>query len=353
MSLKKALPARSISILSHFKDVKICDSTKITLPDKLASVWPGIGGKNAKSSIRIQGIYSLISSCFSSIELTRSPGVDNIYSSELLKLTNKGELLITDLGYFSKDFFRKLSVKGAYFLSRIRTNTVFYEKNDEELSLINLVKLLHGKSIIDLNILLGVSYQPQLECRLIAIRLPQEVINERRRKAKLKAKAYGKQLSKEETELLAFNIIITNADKDILPAEAVSDLYRARWQIELIFKAFKSYLKLDKVGLCGLYQLECLIYGRLTAAVAALHIYNVVYIDVFNKNKSLVSILLFIKLLADSFNIISENISLNVKAIKKIESIVSRITKHSLHEKRKKKTTIETLQEYSFVKNNC
>lgn len=353
MSLKRALPARTASILSQFKDVKICDSTKITLPDKLADLWPGIGGKNAKSSLKIQGVYSLISSCFSSIELTNSPGVDTIYANQLLKLINKGELLITDLGYFSKDFFRKLSVKGACFLSRIRTNTVFYEKSDGELNLINLIKMLSGKNIVDKDVFLGVSYQPQLECRLIAIRLPDEVVNERRRKAHQKAKLSGKKLSKEEIELLAFNIIITNVDRATIPAEAVCDLYRARWQIELVFKACKSYLKLDKVGQCGRHQLECLIYGRLTAAVAALLIYNVVYIDVSKKYKRSVSLLLFVKLLTDSFSIISESITLNAKSIRKIEFIISRILRHCLHEKRKKKTTLEKLQGYSSVKKHC
>ena len=352
ISLRRAMPAKAADILSSFKDVKICDSTTITLPDKLADIWPGIGGKNAKSSVKIQGVYSLVSSCFSSLELTRSPGVDTTYSSKLLKLVNKGELLLTDLGYFYKDFFRKISSKGAYFLSRIRTNAVIYQKEDGQMNLVNLLQLLTGKSVIDMDVFVGVSYQLQLKCRLIAIRLPDEVVNERRRKANKKAKAYGKQLSKEETELLAFNLIITNVDRSIISAEAACDLYRARWQVELVFKACKSYLKLDKVGLCGRYQLECLIYGRLTAVVAALLIYNIVYIDVCKRYKRSVSLLLFVKLLADSFNVISENMQLTVKSINKIESIIRRISKHSLHEKRKKKTTFEILQGYYFAKNN-
>ncbi len=348
MTIKKAMPAKAANILSTFSDVKICDSTKITLPDKLKDIWPGIGGKNAKSAIKIQGVYSLVSSCFSSIELTRSPGVDTTYSSQLLKLVNKDELLITDLGYFYKDFFRKLSAKGAYFLSRIRTNTVIYEINNDQANIINLAKFLNGKSIVDQDVLVGVSYQPQLKCRLIAIRLPEDVVNERRRKANKKAKISGKQLTKDETELLAFNIIVTNADRSIIPAEAACDIYRARWQIELLFKACKSYLKLDKVGLCGRYQLECLIYGRLTAVVASLLIYNIMYIEISKKYKRSLSLLLFIKLLADSFNIISSSMQLTTKSVNKLESIICRISRQSLNEKRKKKTTLEILQGYYF-----
>ena len=218
---------------------------------------------------------------------------------------------------------------------------------------INLLQLLNDKNIVDKDVFIGVNYKLQLKCRLIAIRLPEEVVNERRRKANQKAKVQRKQLTKEEIELLAFNILITNADRSMIPSEATSDLYRARWQIELVFKACKSYLKLDKVGLCGRYQLECLIYGRLTAVIAALLIYNVVYIEVSNKDKRSVSILLFVKFLADSFNSISENLQLTVKSLDKIKSIICRISSDSLHEKRKKKTTLEILQGYCFAKSNC
>jgi len=124
MAVGKTLHIKTAEVLSQFKDVKICDSTKITLPDKLAEIWPGLGGRNAKASLKIQGVYSLLSSSFTSIELTKAPGTDSIYCEKLLSLINKGELLITDLGYYYKDFFNNISEKGAYFLTRIRTNTV-------------------------------------------------------------------------------------------------------------------------------------------------------------------------------------------------------------------------------------
>jgi hypothetical protein len=60
-TLQKSVSAKTVKILSQFRDVKICDSTKITLPDKLANLWPGLGGRNAKSALKIQCIYSLIS----------------------------------------------------------------------------------------------------------------------------------------------------------------------------------------------------------------------------------------------------------------------------------------------------
>lgn len=105
ITINNMLEVKTTKIFSQFRDVKICDSTKITLPNKLANIWPGLGGSNAKSALKIQGVYSLVSSLFSNIELTKAPGPDTTYTDKLLTLIDKNELLITDLGYFSKDFF--------------------------------------------------------------------------------------------------------------------------------------------------------------------------------------------------------------------------------------------------------
>lgn len=329
--------------------VTICDNTKITLLDKLAEIWPGLGGRNAKASLKIQGVYSLLSSSFTSIELTEAPGSDTIYSEKLLSLVDKGELLITDLGYYFKDFFNRISEKGAYFLTRIRTNTVLSQEKDGDIKNFSLAQFLKGRDIIDEEVLIGVVYQKQLKCRFVAIRLPEVVINERRRKANQKAKTQGKQLSKDKIEILAFNIIIANISKNQLPPEAILNLYRARWQIELVFKLCKSYLKLDKIGLCGQHQLEYLIYSRLIAVVASFLVYNMLYLQFYNKYKKDISFLLFTKLIADKYNIICKNMHLTVKAINSIEHILYSISKRSLHEKRSKKTTLEILQEYCFT----
>ncbi|SNT17911.1 Transposase DDE domain-containing protein [Anaerovirgula multivorans] len=138
----------------------------------------------------------------------------------------------------------------------------------------------------------------------------------------------------------------------MLSAEAVCDLYRARWQIELVFKACKSYLNIDKLGNCGLYQLECLIYGCLTAICIAFLMYSAFYIEIYTLHQRGISMLLFIKLWADEASTISENINLSLTAIQEIYHILTRISKHSLHEKRKRKTTLELLQEYYLPKIN-
>ena len=66
----------------------------------------------------------------------------------------------------------------------------------------------------------------------------------RRQKARDKARKRGSELSAEYSELLAWSLFVTNASDELLTWKEVVVLYRARWQIELLFKLWKSHNKL-------------------------------------------------------------------------------------------------------------
>src|SRR5262249_48477239 len=84
--------------------------------------------------------------------------------------------------------------------------------------------------------------------RLIASRVPDQVVNERRRAAKKRAKKKGYTPSKTHLELLAWNLFITNVPSAIWSSITVVKAYPIRWQIELIFKSWKSYCHLATIN---------------------------------------------------------------------------------------------------------
>jgi IS4 transposase len=98
--------------------------------------------------------------------------------------------------------------------------------------------------LVDEEILLGKS--TQLRCRLVAIRVPEEVANRRRQKAREKAATKGRAPTAEYLELLGWSLFVTNCSEEELTWKAVVVLYRARWQIELLFRLWKSHNKLAK-----------------------------------------------------------------------------------------------------------
>jgi hypothetical protein len=90
-------------------------------------------------------------------------------------------------------------------------------------------------SLVDQMILLGATVK--LCCRLIAIRVPEEVANRRRQQARDKAKKKGREPSAEYLELLGWSLFVTNGKSEDLTWKAVVVLYRARWQIVALIQA--------------------------------------------------------------------------------------------------------------------
>src|SRR5205807_2210411 len=83
--------------------------------------------------------------------------------------------------------------------------------------------------------------------RLVAIPVPEEVANERRRKAK--AQDRRSRPSAKRLFLMSWSLLLTNVPKSLWPAKVLPVIYRLRWRIEMIFKAWKSHL--------GLRELNC------------------------------------------------------------------------------------------------
>lgn len=101
-------------------------------------------------------------------------------------------------------------------------------------------------SLVDREILLGVSQR--LRGRLIAVRVPAEVANRRRQQAREKTakKGAGRVPTAAYLELLGWSLFVTNSVAEELTWKAVVVLYRARWQIEWLFKLWKSHNRLDR-----------------------------------------------------------------------------------------------------------
>lgn len=82
-------------------------------------------------------------------------------------------------------------------------------------------------------ILLGAKHR--IPCRLIAIRLSQEAADRRRAKCIKNAKRQGRTPSQGHLNLQDWLLFVTNTAESVLSPEQVAQVYRVRWQIELVF----------------------------------------------------------------------------------------------------------------------
>lgn len=230
------------ALFSPFGETYLQDSTIISLPDELSSVYKGSVSKGKqKSSIRVQAIYGLSSGTFREFTLSSFTDNDQGASGHILKLLKPGDLMIRDLGYYVLNVFWKVALMGAFFLSRYRFGTNIYDPHTDKQ--IQLGDVLKGSSV-DIQVLVGA--KEKLPCRLVAVKLPDPVAAERRRKAE---KDRDKRLkhNKEYMELLDWAIFITNIGIEVWGPKEILKAYRVRWHIEIIFKGWKSHLNM--VGL--------------------------------------------------------------------------------------------------------
>lgn len=104
----------------------------------------------------------------------------------------------------------------------------------------------------------------KIKTRLILVPIPVSVAQERIRKAKQAGKrSNGYQLSKEYKIKAHYNIFISNVPQDILSIDQVVEAYKLRWQIELVFKTWKSNLNIHKIKSMKKERMECQLIAKL------------------------------------------------------------------------------------------
>ena len=256
----------STELLQPFTAVLIGDASTIALPDEMANLFPGCGGAagTSRAALKLQVLWDLKTGQL--VKLVVEPGrASDAKSPIAVEEAAAGTLLVYDLGYFDVSRFAALDAQKAKFISRLQHGTNVYDTDGVQL---DLVTFFRGQkaSLVDQMILLSATVQ--LCCRLVAIRVPQEVASRRRQEAREKAKKKGREPSAEYLELLGWSMFVTNCKAEDLTWKAVVVLYRARWQIELLFKLWKSHNQLDR-GRAGASAKEfmAVFYAKLLGVV--------------------------------------------------------------------------------------
>jgi hypothetical protein len=114
-----------------------------------------------------------------------------------------------------------------------------FRRGGKSLGLQAYLRAQGENGLVDLAILLG--EKERIACRLIAVRVPEEAAARRRQRIREKARDHGREPSQEYLELQGWTIFVTNCGEELLTWKEVVVLYRARWQIELLFKLWKSH----------------------------------------------------------------------------------------------------------------
>ncbi|MDZ4205448.1 MAG: hypothetical protein U1C46_11610 [Bacteroidales bacterium] len=108
-----------MGVLRHFNNVKIDDSTTISLPDAMAKEFPGSVTRGVqKAQAKIHAMYNLTDNNFSFLDVHSFANNDQSLSANVLPYLEKGDLCIRDLGFTILDVVSKFIEKGIYFVAR-------------------------------------------------------------------------------------------------------------------------------------------------------------------------------------------------------------------------------------------
>lgn len=251
-----------LSYLSGFNRILIQDSTVMELHEKLSPHFQGVGGSASKSSVKVDYIFDYLSEKLVDIDFFSGNQPDQSLAKRLIPMLEMGDLVIRDLGYYSLEQIKEIEQSESYYISRFKVDVNVYESKDAKkpLDLAKFIEKNIYQGMLDIQVFIGKEKHPT---RLVACLMDEETINKKQRVANKTAARRGLKVSKQKRTLLKYAIFITNIPSNMLSATLITVLYRARWRIELIFKEWKSCLKLHMFKGYNKERFLCLLYGRL------------------------------------------------------------------------------------------
>lgn len=225
-------------LLERFTNVVIMDGSSIILPDSQADSFQGRGGSFGfgKSALKLQTDLSLKTGQLHAVDIEHGRDSDMACDRQTVERP-AGTLRLSDLGYFSIAVFSAIATAGSYFLSRIQWSTIISVAGFRAG---NVIEFLNSQksNLVDCWVEIGTA--DRLTCRLIAWRVPPDIAANRRRKLYLAATKRGREVTAASLTACDWMFLVTNLPLEKLSVSEAIVLYRARWQIELLFKRWKS-----------------------------------------------------------------------------------------------------------------
>ncbi|MFT7622828.1 MAG: hypothetical protein ACI9WU_002003, partial [Myxococcota bacterium] len=235
------------SPLARFKDIVIQDGTSFALKPALSGAFPGRFKTVEPAAVEIHVTFSGFNDEVEMVHVSPDTAAERHFLPKPEDLRDK--LLLADRGYPARPYFRALDAAGASFVMRLsrswrpRVQAVYDNGRCGPVSPeVPLSQFLaqHPKCVLDLDIVMAKG-RTKFAARLMVVP--------------------GKREHKHRIRLC------TNLPRDAFSVGLVYHLYRFRWQLELLFKEWKSYANLRKFDTANQYIARGLIWASLAAAV--------------------------------------------------------------------------------------
>lgn len=243
----KVLGFKEDSPFARFRAIYLHDGSSFALKNTLQKSFPGRFTKISPSAVELHVTMELLSEMPDTISLAADSESEVHFVPEARSMT--GALFMGDRMFFIKSYLADIERHGGYYIVRAKGSLnptvvrAWREDGSEikpwrERPLKSLKKAMAREKAVDLEVSWGGA--DKLNARLIVT------------------------WDKENKRL---RYLVTNLPREDFSLEQVGDAYRLRWQVELLFKEWKSYANLHAFDTSNAALAEGLIWASICAAI--------------------------------------------------------------------------------------
>jgi len=245
-----------------FSRILIQDSTEIDLAGTHQD-YPSANGSGAK----IQFEYEFYSGMFTQLFIESGLDPDQKAAVPVEKDLRPGDLCLRDLGYFSADNIKAIDQKKAYYLLRLPSHVSIWQQDDQTDQWLRLdpvalgEQLSPGETTEFASLKIGAKKTQSFFARVIIQKLtPEQQAKREQTLHKKRQKGRSTQSAKQRNSI---QILVTNISQEMIDSQGLYALYSLRWQIEILFKTWKSHFTIHENKEIKKERLECHLYGTL------------------------------------------------------------------------------------------
>jgi hypothetical protein len=267
-ALQRLFAARpeAIPLLRRFAATAVEDVTVVGLPAELAEAFPGCGGSDpeaGRAGWKVLTRWDVTTGRLEVLPPAAARQSERTLAEGLAPLP-ENSLRLCDLGFFALSRLAADAAAGIHFVSRVPA-LLNVQVGDQPA--VDLATWLDRQQADrgDTQVVLG--SRDRLPGRLIALRVPEDVAQRRLKRLRKKLKKKGRKLSERQRMLCQWTVMITDLEAGAFTVEEICVLYRVRWQVELLYKAWKSGGGLGRTRGRRAGRVRCEAYAKLLAMV--------------------------------------------------------------------------------------
>ena len=255
----------------RFERILIEDSTFVPMGAINAGNFPAFGNnRGVTAGFKLDLAFDVLSNSILHQSFAPARESDKKIGRQLVEDISKGDLVLRDMGYFSIESFRQIEQCSAFWISRLPSSVSITLADGSSLE-----KRLRSRKCDFVDEVVTVGLSGEFKARLVAVRAPDEVAQQRRRSRRKTADKFGNKPKKESLIRDGWHLILTNLDTSFKASE-LFDFYSIRWSIELKFKAWKQSLNLKPTlkRYSNYQHLACIALAALIQQLITHHIFS-------------------------------------------------------------------------------